>query len=299
MKQPVTPRKHRLPRVQIKIQNGRFQVPGLGSWYAYWRDPYHLLLTVPWFAFIVILVVFYLGVNALFAVLYLLQPNAIANARPGSFVDAFFFSVQTLATIGYGSMYPQTVYANAVVTVQSMIGLMSVAVATGLAFARFSRPTARVLFSNVAVVAPYNDVPTLMLRTANKRRNQVLEAQIQLYLMRDEISREGYALRRFYELKLLRHRTASFSLSWTVMHPIDEQSPFYGMTPEALIQSRVTLVASLSGIDETVMQPIYARYTYGAQDILWNHRFVDIFHDTPDGHRYLDYTCFHKTIPLH
>ena len=195
-------------------------------------------------------------------------------------------------------MAPQTFYANAIVTVEAMVGLLGVALMTGLAFARFSRPTARVMFSQPAVILPYEGVPTLMFRTANQRRNQILEAQMQVYLMRNEVSAEGDSMRRFYDLRLLRRQTPSFTLSWTLMHPIDDQSPLYGMTPESLLQTGVTIVASLSGIDETVTQTIHARHIYVPQDILWNHRLVDIFHDTSDGHRYLDYCQFHDTHPI-
>jgi inward rectifier potassium channel len=280
--------------VPIKIQGGRFQVVGLGAWYTYWRDPYHLLLTIPWVGFFGLVALFYVGLNTVFALAYLVQPEGIANADPYSFSDAFFFSVQTLASIGYGAMYPQTVYTNTIVTIEAIFGVVGIALLTGLAFARFTKPTARVMFSQVAVITSYNGVPTLMFRTANRRRNQILEAQLHVYLMRDEITLEGESIRRFYDLPLMRNRTPSFTLSWTVMHPIDQSSPLYQATPEALERSRVTIVASLSGIDETVVQVIHARHVYTAQEILWDRRFVDIFHDTPDGHRFIDYSDFHN-----
>jgi inward rectifier potassium channel len=286
-------RQRRAPVVQIKIENGQFQIMGINIWYSHWRDPYHLFLTIPWPGFLTLIALMYVAINSLFALAYLAFPNSIENARSGSFLDAFFFSVQTLASIGYGAMYPKTVYANAIVTLEAMVGLMSIALLTGLAFARFSRSTARVIFSRSAVITPYNQVPTLMFRTANQRRNQILEAQLQVYLMRDEISAEGHLMRRFYELRLLRHRTPSFTLSWTAMHPIDEYSPLYGTTAESLIQTKTLIVASLSGIDDTVAQLIHARHSYSAQDIFWNKRFVDIFSETSDGHRYIDYTHFH------
>lgn len=237
-------------------------------------------------------------INAIFALAYMAGAPCIENARPGSFLDHFFFSVQTLASIGYGAMYPRTVYANAIVTIEAMIGMLAVAVITGLAFARFSRPTARVLFSRVAVITPYEGVPTLMFRTANKRRNQILEAQIRIYLMRDEISAEGHLMRRFYNLKLVRNDTPSFTLSWTAMHPIDETSPLYGTTIESLVMTNAQLVVSLSGIDETVVQTIHARHSYSSQDILWNMVFKDIFYHTPEGHRYIDFNYFHDVMPL-
>lgn len=297
-KKSVLNRPHRPPVVQIKIWNGRFQTQRLGTWYSYWRDPYHLLLTIPWPGFLALIACVYVATNALFALAYLAVPGSVENIRSNSFLDAFFFSVQTLASIGYGAMYPKTAYANAVMTVEAMVGLVGIALLTGLAFARFSRPTARVLFSRVAVIAPYEGVPTLMFRTANQRRNQILEAQLRVYLMRDEISREGQFMRRFYDLRLLRSQTPIFTLSWTAMHAIDESSPLYGATAESLIQAKATIVVSLSGIDETVAQVIHDRHSYTAQELLWNRRFVDIFHQTGDGHRYLDYKHFHDATPL-
>ncbi|MBE9033970.1 ion channel [aff. Roholtiella sp. LEGE 12411] len=291
-------RQRLIPRIHIKIQDGQFEIMGMGVWYSYWRDPYHLLLTIPWTAFLALIAVLYVATNTLFALAYLAGGDCIENARPGYFLDAFFFSVQTLASIGYGAMYPKTTYANTIVTIEAMAGLVGIAVMTGLAFARFSRPTARVLFSHVAVITPHEGVPTLMFRAANERRNQILEAQMRVYLMRDEVTVEGQFMRRFHDLKLLRSQTPSFMLSWSAMHPIDEYSPLYGMTPESLIQTKTTLVISLSGIDETVAQVVHARHHYSANDILWNYRFVDIIHYTDEGHRYIDYNEFHDILPL-
>jgi inward rectifier potassium channel len=287
-----------LPRIDIHVRDGKFEIMGMGIWYYYWRDPYHLLLTIPWPGFLILICLSYITINALFAIAYLLGGDCIANARPGSFLDVFFFSVQTLASIGYGAMYPKTTYANIIVTIEAMIGLVGIAVMTGLAFARFSRPTARVMFSRVAVITPHDNKPTLMFRTANQRRNMILEAQLRVYLMRDEITAEGQFMRRIYDLKLLRNQTPSFSLSWSVVHVIDEFSPLYGMTAESLIQTNSMLMISLSGIDETVTQVVHARHSYSAHEILWNNRFVDIFHETPDGHRYIDYNRFHDVLPL-
>lgn len=158
------PRKQRqrlLPRVHIKIRNGQLEIMGMGAWYSYWRDPYHLLLTIPWSGFLCLICIFYVTINAIFALAYWLGGDCIANARPGSFSDTFFFSVQTLASIGYGAMYPKTTYANIIVTIEAMIGVMGIAMLTGLAFARFSRPTARVIFSRVALITVYEGLPTL------------------------------------------------------------------------------------------------------------------------------------------
>ncbi|AFY42430.1 ion channel [Nostoc sp. PCC 7107] len=286
------------PIIHLKYHNGNVEIMGLGVWHSYWRDPYHLLLTVSWSGFVLLICAFYVIINTLFALAYLLGGDCITNARPGSFVDAFFFSVQTLASIGYGAMYPKTTYANIIVTVEAIVGVMGIAVMTGLAFARFSRPTARVIFSRVAVIVPYDGAPTLMFRTANQRRNLILEAQMRVYLMRDEVTAEGDFMRRIYDLKLLRQQTPGFTLTWSVMHVIDQSSPLYGMTPESLSQTNCVLMVSLSGIDETVAQIVHARHSYGSNEILWNHRFVDILHHASNGHRYIDYNHFHDVLPL-
>ncbi len=281
------------------LRDGKFEIVGMNVWYYYWREPYHLMLTVPWLGFLAIVVLEYLLVNALFALAYLVGGDNIANAQPGSFPDAFFFSVQTFASIGYGFMYPKTVYANIIVAIEAIVGLIGIAVTTGLAFARFSRPTARVLFSRVAVVAPHEGSPTLTFRAANQRRNQILEAQLRVYLLRDEMTAEGHYIRRIHDLKLLRHQTPSFALTWQAMHPIDRHSPLYGMTAESLKQTAAMLVVSLSGLDETVAQTVHARHMYHASDILWSHRFVDVItHTSDDSHRYVDYNYFHDVVPL-
>jgi inward rectifier potassium channel len=287
------------PIVHIAYQDGRFQVEGIGNWRSYLRDPYHLFLTIPWFLFLAVIMVFYGAINAFFAFLYWIGPaGSIANAAPNSFLEMFFFSVQTLASIGYGAMYPATTYAHAIVTIEAMVGLVGIAVITGLAFARFSTPTARVRFTEYAVVTPYNKIPTLMFRTANERKNYILEANLKVYFLRDEISDEGHALRRFYELDLVRSNTPSFSLSWTVMHSISTESPLYGETQESLVNMNAAIIVSLSGIDETASHVVHARHIYTAQDLKFNCRFIDIFHQTVKGDRYIDYRDFDGIMPV-
>ena len=285
------------PIVHIAFQDGRFQVEGIGHWRAYLRDPYHLFLTIPWSLFLGVIVLVYGAVNTLFAFLYLLGPeDSIANANPDSFLDMFFFSVQTLASIGYGAMHPTSTYTNAIVTIEAMVGLVGIAMITGLSFARFSNPTARVRFTKQAVIMMYNGVPTLMFRTANERRNYILEANLKVYFLRDEITAEGHALRRFYELKLVRDNTPSFSLSWTVMHAITPESPLYGETSESLVNTNAAMIISLSGIDETVSHVVHARHLYGSHDLKFNYKFVDIFHQTSKGNRYIDYRDFDSIV---
>src|ERR1700684_2031478 len=181
------------------------QTLAIGLRRPWFGDLYHFMLRISGCASLLVGVPLSIAANAVFALLYLLEPGAIANARPGSFADAFFFSVQTIATIGYGQLVPATLYANLLVTVETATGLMFLALATGLVFARFSRPTARLLFSRVAVIGPHNGKPTLSLRLANQRRNQILQAEVAATLVRDERTEEGVLIRRFYDLTLARY----------------------------------------------------------------------------------------------
>ena len=283
----------RLSRVRIHIEEGRFHILGLGTWYAYWRDPYYLMLTVPWPGFIAITVGAYVLANALAAVLFRLGgPETIANSD-GSFLSAFFFSVQTSASIGYGAMTPATLYGNALVALEAIVSILGIAVLTGLAYARFARPTAQVLFSKVAVVAPFKQTPTLMFRAANERRNQILEAKMRVHLTLDEYS-DGRMMRRYYELDLLRDRNPSFFLTWTALHPIDENSPLYGFSHKDMVRTNAALLVSLSGIDQTVNQAIHTRHNYYANDLKWDKRFKDILYELEDGDRYIDFADFHE-----
>ncbi|MGE5655455.1 MAG: ion channel [Actinomycetota bacterium] len=287
-----------LYRPRLVSRTGQMNVlrTGVPRWH--FSDLYHWLLTLSWLGFFGLICLLYIIINTLFAIAYLAGGDCIANAQSGSFFDAFFFSVQTMATIGYGAMYPRTAYANCIVTIEALVGLLGVAMVTGLAFARFSRPTARVIFSKVAIITPFNGVPTLMYRTANQRSNQILEAQQRVTLLRNEIMADGQFMRRFYDLQLIRSQTAIFALTWTVMHPIDESSPLYGLTPEDFISQEIEIVVTLTGLDETVSQTIHARHSFIPEEIVWDARFVDIISNTPDGKRFINYTRFHDISPL-
>ncbi|MDF0553693.1 ion channel [Kamptonema sp. UHCC 0994] len=293
-------KKHRHQQTRLVGKNGEFNlnIVRMGASPLRFGDLYHWLQTLSWPGFFGLIALVYVLSNALFALVYLAGGDCIANAQPGSFKDAFFFSVQTMATIGYGAMYPRTSYANIVVAVEALFGLLGVAMVTGLAFTRFSKPTARVLFSRIAVIAPQNGVLTLMYRTANQRYNQILEAQQRLTLVRDEVNAEGQFMRRFYELNLVRSRSPIFALTWTIMHEIDENSPLYGLTAEDFFREEIEIVATMTGLDETVSQTIHARHSYVAGEILWNVRFVDILSKSSDGKRFVDYSRFHDVISL-
>ncbi len=257
-------------------------------------DLYYRLLTVPWSGFFAMIAVAYAAFNLLFAALYRLQDGSIANSG-GSFWNAFFFSVQTMATIGYGDMRPVTTYANVIVTVEVLLGLVGFALATGVIFARFSRPTARVIFSAVAVVVRHDGKQTLMFRAANQRHNRIVEAQVSLTLARDEITAEGVAMRRFHDLRPERARSPLFSLTWTVLHVIDGASPLSGAGAETLASQGAELLVTMVGLDETLSQTIHARHVYRAAEILWGRRFVDILGSGEGDDRAIDYSRFHDT----
>jgi inward rectifier potassium channel len=261
-------------------------------------DAYHRLLTWGWARLTLTMVVVYFAVNTLFALAYLAcGAGAIANARPGSFEDVWFFAFETMATIGYGQMYPVGLPANLLTVAQALIGLAGIAVATGLVFSKFARPTARVLFSEVAVVQAFDGVPSLLFRMANARANQIVEAQLSVALLLDERTAEGAEVRRAYDLPLRRDHSLSFSLSWLAVSPIQPGGPLHGATAEALRAGDAVIVAAVSGIDEHLGQTIHARHAWTAERIRFGHRFVDILSEDGDGTSVIDYRKFHDTAP--
>ncbi len=260
-------------------------------------DLYYFLLTSRWWVLFAVILACYLTANAVFAAIYVAD-GGIENARAGSFRDAFFFSVQTMATIGYGRLVPTSTLSNAVVTLEALFGLVTLALATGLMFAKFSQPRARVLFSRFAIVGMRDGVRSLMVRLANERSTGLVEARLRLVLLRDEKTLEGESIRRFHTLPLTRESSAVFALSWTAIHPIDASSPLYGATPESLQKTASQLVASLVGIEEATAQTVHARYTWKGDCILFGHRFRDILVTLADGRRAVDYEHFHEVEPL-
>ena len=268
-----------------------------GQDFTRWTDFYHFVLTVPWSVFFLGMAVWFFLINVVFAFAYLADPNGIEHARPGNFWDAFLFSVQTIGSINYSVMNPKSIYANIVVVAEAFFGILNLALVTGIVFSRFSRPYARVLFSRIAVITDFDGVPTLMLRAANQRGNQILDANVSINMVYQQTTREGISMRRFTELKLVRARTPLFALSWTVMHTIDETSPLYGATPESLIERQIEFVVLLLGTDETLAETVFARHIYRPGDVLWRHRFADILSFDDKKRRVVDLTRFHNAVP--
>lgn len=270
-------------RERLLNRDGTFNVDRRGRGFFASISPYHSLLTMPWRAYFGLVVVAYLVVNLMFAIAYgLCGPGAleVSGVRNASLLERFFFSVQTLATIGYGRIAPVGMAANAIVTVESLVGLLGFALAAGILFARFSRPMADIVFSNHAIVAPYGDMQALEFRIANRRSNEVLELGAQVLFSRLEGAER---IRRFYAMSLERPKVVFFPLAWTVVHPINGSSPLRGLAHRDLVDSDAEVLILLTGVDETFSQMVQARSSYKAHEIVWNARFKDIYRRPRDG----------------
>jgi inward rectifier potassium channel len=262
------------------------------------EDLYHFLVTSSWPALIGLIAAAFAVANLVFALGYYLD-GGIENARPGSFTDAFFFSVQTMATIGYGKMVPVSMFTNILVSIEALSGLVALALMTGLVFAKFSRPTARVRFSRYVVIGPRDGVISLMIRMANQRADRIVEANIHAVFARQETTAEGESIRRFYDLGMTRNVSSLFVLSWTAVHRIVPGSPLFGETRESLADSQPQVIVSITGLDEVFSQTIHARYAYGLDEIIWGARFADVLVTHPDGSQSVDYTHFDDVEKLH
>ena len=279
----------RQPAINIERRNVRRAV---------WSDLYHYLIDKSWLRLLGLLAAWYVVANVVFAGLYMLGGDAVNGAAPGRFIDHFFFSVQTLATIGYGTMSPKTMYAHWLVTIEAFTGTLFVAMVTGLVFSKFSRPTARVMWSRNAVIVERGGKRLLMFRMANERANQIVEAQVRVAATRNEITPDGERMRRFFDVALQRDRNILFVLSWTVVHEIDDKSPLFGLTVEDMKRENVQLICSVVGMDETFSQQVHARHAYEPDHIVFDQRFADIIGNNPDGTRYVDYARFHDLVPM-
>jgi inward rectifier potassium channel len=259
---------------------------------------YHWLLGTSWPSFLLLVIVVYLGANLLFAIAYLAcGDGSVTNAQPGSLRDVFFFSVQTMATIGYGRMTPVGSWPNAIVTFEAFFGIVYSALMTGLAFARFTRPTAGVRFSKVAVVGNHDGTKTLKFRVANDRSSHIVEAQLRLWLIAESMTSEGERYRRSVELALHRSESPVFSLTWTAMHSIDQSSALNDYLGNAALSGHWHLLITFTGYHESLANQVYARHVYLPRDVQQNASFVDIVTVSPDGGRVIDLTNFEKWLP--
>jgi inward rectifier potassium channel len=262
------------------------------------QDLFHHFMTITWPQLFATFAAFFLAFDTLFGFVYFLVPGCIANLNPPGFAGAFFFSVETLATVGYGDMHPQTVYGHTVAMTEIFVGLMSLAVITGLMFARFSRPRARFLFSKGLVVRPIDGRRTLVLRAANLRLNVVQDASARLYMTRNEVTQEGFRIRRVIDLPLLRSTQPMFNLGWTIMHVLDGSSPLINETADSLREAEAGFVLNMSGTDESTGQTLTTRAEYTDQDIHWNATFRDILVEDAQGLLHVDYAKFDEIDPL-
>ena len=255
-------------------------------------DLYHRMLRASWRVTVLVIATLVMTVNVVFAVAFYIV-GGIGGARHGSFADAFFFSVQTVATIGYGAFYPQSLGAHILVTLESIVGILVAAISTGLVFAKFSIPTARIAFSRKAVITQLNGVRSLIFRVGNLRGNYVVDAQMRMTLTHLEKTQEGRSLYRMLDLPLLRERSPSLGRTWSIVHQIDDKSPLKDATPQSLIDTETELQAAITGMDSTSSQAVHARYRYDAEDILFEKRLADMLSPKPDGRVKLDFAKFH------
>ncbi|HYY27445.1 MAG TPA: ion channel [Chthoniobacterales bacterium] len=282
-------------RRKITVRYGQFEFVKLNAKKIDLRDTYALILTLSWPGFSGLVCVIYLLVNLVFATLYLLEPYAIAEMRPGSFFDAFFFSVETLATVGYGHFYPQTLYGHVVAMLEIVVGMFGLAVITGLIFVRFSRPTARIQFSKVAVISPFEGVPNLMVRVANLRHQAMVEPQFRMVMLHSTVTAEGEEMRRFRSLKLDFDHLVAFPTVLTVRHQIDETSPLFGMTPKDFQEQDVRIFASIVGVDTVIVAPVQSYGVYNFEQIEWNRRFAEIYEMNSESSWTVDYGRIDET----
>jgi inward rectifier potassium channel len=280
------------PRV---VRFGDREIITEGLHLSFWADISHRCMTASWPAFVGGAVLVFIAFNAVFAFFYWIGHYPIANVPGGAYIDYVYFSIETLSTAGYGDMHPQTHYGHFVAAVELFTGIFSMSLMTGLIFARFSRPNARLLFADNPVITKHDGKPTLMLRLANERHNIISNAIAKVWLFKNIVSMEGETLRRFHELQLTQNQNPGLALSWTLYHVLDEKSPLYEVTAEDLEMFKAALVVVVSGYDVVAAQTVHARKTYEYSDIRFGQRYADIL-DTSDGRLRVDYGRFHTTV---
>lgn len=278
-------------RERVLNKDGSFNVGRTGNTIAYRLNFYHEIIHMKWPKFLLYIVLLYITVNTLFAFLYMAigieQLTVDAVDMYDKFWNAFFFSGQALTTVGFGRISPQGWGASILATIESVFGLLGFAVITGSLYARLSRPTAKIIYSHYAVIAPYKNINGLMFRMINGTKSQLIDLEMQVMYSRLE-EKDGEPFRRYYDLTLERKRVNFFPLSWTIVHPIDENSPLYGIKKEDLKESDVEILILLKAFDETFSQTVNSRSSYSYPEILWGAKFTNMFIDSPDGKTTVD-----------
>jgi inward rectifier potassium channel len=285
----------RTPKPRV-VQLGGREIIAEGLSLNFWADISHRCLTASWPSFIAGAALVFLMFNAVFAVFYWIGDQPISNVPGGAYIDYLYFSIETLSTAGYGDMHPQTHYGHFIATVELFTGIFSMSLMTGLIFARFSRPNARLLFANNPVISTHEGSPTLMVRLANERQDIIGNATAKLWMFKNIVTAEGHPFRRFYELPLLRNESPALALSWTLHHVVDENSPLFGLNPEDLEATQISFVVVVSGYDVVAAQTVHARKSYEHPDIRFGHRYVDVLAVSEDGQVRIDYGRFHDTF---
>ncbi len=283
----------------LPVRTDAFDVRKSGLRRVDWRDPYHLALSQSWTRFFAAMLGLELALNSVFACLYLLQRGAIANARPGCFTDAFFFSLETLATVGYGVMAPATLYGHIVSAFEIMTGVAFTAVLTGLVFGRFSRPRAKILYADHAVIGMHDGAPALMIRIANGRLTLLADAEARVSALLMEVTAEGQRYRRSYDLVLRRSSFPMFALTWTLVHVIDENSPLYGWEPQRLAAEDVRLFVTLRARDVALAADVHDIHSYGHGAILFGMRYQDAVSWDEQGRTIADLDKLSLVVPDH
>jgi inward rectifier potassium channel len=286
----------RTPKERVVRLGGREIVVAEGARLSFWADISHRCMTASWPAFIAGAALVFVAFNAVFAVFYWIGDQPISNVPGAAYIDYLYFSIETLSTAGYGDMHPQTHYGHFIATVELFTGIFSMSLMTGLIFARFSRPNARLLFANNPVISNHEGMPTLMVRFANERHNIIGNANARLWMFRNIQTAEGQPIRRFYELALLRNESPALALSWTLFHVLDKESPLYGMTAEDFDAADISLVVVVSGYDVVAAQTVHARKSYEHPEIRFGHRYADVLSRAEDGRVTIDYGRFHDTF---
>jgi inward rectifier potassium channel len=274
----------------------QIKVTRIGIKHRFLQELYFFVLKKSWFQFILTFISIYVVINCVFAALYLVDPEGIGNIDKGSFFDAFAFSNQTFSTVGYGFYLPKTTYAHVIVILESMIGILYMAIITGLTFAKFARPTTQVIFTDKALIANFDGTPTLMFRIGNGRDTSIVDAKISVVTLRPQVTKENFSIQRFVDLKLERDKSPFFMLTWTVMHKMDETSPFFGFTVADFKRENVNLFISLIGYDETFSETVHSGWRYDVNQIHFGKQFVDVIELQKDGTRILNFHRFHDVI---